>query len=69
MIKISFPNAETERKAIGFLAGRFSFKTFADGHTLVPEAALSRLSVEGIGFSVEGPARYEQVQSRRDGRL
>jgi len=60
MIRIRFPDPESERKALGYLAGRFSFKTFADGYTLVPEAALSRLAVEGIPFAAEGPARYEQ---------
>ncbi|HEX3599072.1 MAG TPA: hypothetical protein VHU84_02955, partial [Lacipirellulaceae bacterium] len=50
-----------ERNAIGYLAGRFSFKTFADGYTLVPEAALSYLAVAGISFTVEGQASYEHV--------
>jgi hypothetical protein len=61
MIKIRFPNVESERKAIGFLAGRFSFKTFAEGYTLVPEAALPRLAVEGISYTVEGRAVYENI--------
>lgn len=61
MIKLRFPNSESERKAIGFLAGRFSFKTFDDGSTLVPEAALSSLAVQGISFTVEGRAAYEHV--------
>jgi hypothetical protein len=39
MIRIRFPYPDTERKALGYLAGRFSFKTFADGYTLVPQAA------------------------------
>ena len=60
MIKVHFSNSETERKALGFLAGRFPFKTYADGYSLVPEAALARLAGEGIAFTVEGPAAYEQ---------
>ena len=60
MIKVRFSNSESERKALGFLAGRFPFKTFADGNTLVPEAALARLAGEGIEFAVEGRAGYEQ---------
>jgi hypothetical protein len=63
MIQVRFPDSEVERKAIGYLAGRFAFKTYADGLTLVPEAALSRLAVEGIQFSVEGRAAYEHVVS------
>lgn len=67
MIRIRFPNSESERKALGFLAGRFSFKSYADGCTLVPETALSRLAIEGISFTVEGPARYEQsISTLRD---
>jgi hypothetical protein len=61
MVKLRFPSSDVEHKAIGYLAGRFSFKTFADGYTLVPEAALSSLAVAGIPFTVEGPAAYDNV--------
>jgi hypothetical protein len=57
MIIIRFPDQTTERRALGFLAGRYSFKTWDTGETMVPEAALPHLAVEGIRFSVEGPAR------------
>jgi len=60
MVVIKFPDKETERQAIGYLAGRYSFKSWDNGETLVPEAALSSLAVEGILFSVEGPASYER---------
>lgn len=45
---------------MGYLAGRFSFKSWANGETVVPEAALAHLAVEGISFTVQGPATYEQ---------
>jgi hypothetical protein len=61
MILIRFPDDEQKRKALGGLAGRFSFKSWATGEVLVPEAALPFLAVEGIPFSVEGPASYEQI--------
>ena len=61
MIKLRFPNSDSERKALGYLAGRFPFKTLADGYTLVPEAALSSLALEGISFTVEGRAAYEHI--------
>jgi hypothetical protein len=61
MVIIRFPDAESESRAFGWLAGRFSFKTWATGETLVPEAALAYLAAEGIRFQVEGRATYEQL--------
>ena len=60
MILIRFPNPESKRSALGKLAGRFGFKSWANGEMLVPEDALAYLAIEGIAFSVEGPAKYEQ---------
>ena len=60
MILIRFPNAETKRAALTRLAGRFKFKSWASGEMLVPEDALPYLAVEGIVFTAEGPATYEQ---------
>lgn len=60
MILIRFPNAESKRSALGSLAGRFTFKSWASGQMLVPEDALPFLAVKGIAFAVEGPATYEQ---------
>jgi hypothetical protein len=60
MVRIRFPDRETERKGIGFLAGRFSFRSHASGEMLVPAPALAALAVEGIRFTVEGWASYEQ---------
>lgn len=56
MILIRFP----KRAALGSLAGHFSFKSWASGEVLVPEAALPFLAVNGIAFSVDGPATNEQ---------
>ena len=52
MITVRFPDESTERRAIGFLTGRFSFTTIKTGETHVPEAALA---LEGITYTVEGP--------------
>jgi hypothetical protein len=60
MISIRFPDAATEQRALGFLAGRFSFKSWANGETLVPSAALASLALAGIRFSTVGPATYER---------
>jgi len=66
MIIIRFPDAETEKRALGFLASRFPGKSWANGKTLVPEVALAHLATEGIRFTVEGPATYEQLASLRN---
>ena len=60
MVRIRFSDAEMEKKAIGFLVGRFNFKTWLKGETRVPENALAALAIEGIPYTVEGPATYEQ---------
>lgn len=56
MILIRFPYTESKRSALAQLAGRFNFKSWATGEMLVPEDALSFLAVQGISFTVEGPA-------------
>ena len=56
MILIRFPNAESKRTALGSLAGRFAFKSWATGEMLVPEDALPFLADKGLTFIVEGPA-------------
>jgi hypothetical protein len=63
MILIRFPDDANKRTALGGLAGRFSFKSWATGELLVPESALPFLAVEGITFTVEGPATYQQIGS------
>ena len=60
MIRIHFPNTESKRRALGSLAGRFPFTSWASGEMLVPEDALPFLARQGIAFTVEGPATYEQ---------
>jgi hypothetical protein len=61
MILIRFPDPAAERRALGYLAGRFSFKSWANGETVVAEAALAGLAQAGIRFSVEGPATYDRL--------
>jgi hypothetical protein len=60
MILIRFADPQTERRALGYLAGRFPFKSWAGGDTLVPESALAALAVAGISFTVLGSPTYEQ---------
>jgi hypothetical protein len=63
MVIIRFPDPATERRALGFLLGRFSFKTWDTGETMVPEEALAALAHERLSYTVEGPARYEHYVS------
>lgn len=50
MVVITFPDSDTQKKALGFLLGRFSGKVLKNGEHIVPEAALER----GLTFTVEG---------------
>ncbi len=61
MIRIRFTDEAAKRRALGFLAGRFSFKSWATAKMLVPDYALPALALEGITFIVEGRATYEQI--------
>lgn len=60
MIAITFPDRETEKRALGFLLGRFSGRVLRNRRHLVPEAALEALADQGISFTVTGKATYEQ---------
>jgi hypothetical protein len=60
MIRIRFTDLDSKKRALGRLAGRYSFKSWSTGEMLVPEAALGYLATENISFLVEGPATYEQ---------
>lgn len=66
MIIIRFPDEQAKKHALGYLAGRFSFKSWATGEMMLPEQALPYLAVEGIRFAVEGPAKYEHYAPLRD---
>lgn len=66
MIIIRFTDDEAKKRALGYLAGRFSFKSWATGEMMLPEQALPYLAVEGIRFAVEGPAKYEHYAPLRD---
>lgn len=44
MVIIRFEDTETESRAIGWLAGRFSFRTWANGDLVLNEEALPSLA-------------------------
>lgn len=52
MITITFPDTDTEKRALGFLLGRFSGRVLKSGEHLVPEAALEALANQNISFTV-----------------
>ncbi len=60
MVLITFPDRDTERRALGFMLGRFSGRVLRSGEHLVPEAALEALAEENFIFTVRGKATYEQ---------
>ena len=49
------------RRALGYLLGRFSGRSWATGEVLVPEPALAHLAAEGVLFSVEGMGTYDRI--------
>lgn len=49
MVTITFPDRETEKRALGFLLGRFSGRVLKSGEHLVPEAALEALAAAILG--------------------
>ena len=61
MMVICFSDNGAERRALGLLAGWFSFTAYADGELVVPAAALAFLAAEGLTFEVKGRAMYEQM--------
>jgi len=60
MVIIQFENADIEKKALGWLPGRFSFKTWANGDMMLHEDVLPFLAREGMTFKVKGPATYDR---------
>lgn len=61
MIIIRFADSAMERRALGYLLGRFSFRSWANGDVMVPAEALVDLATERLSFTVVGPATYEQL--------
>ena len=67
MITITFPDRETEKRALGFLLGRFSGRVLKSGEHPVPEAALEALADQNIPFTVKGKSTYApQIAAIRD---
>jgi len=57
MVRISFRDRASEKKAIGFLLGRFSGQIKKGGAHLVSADALEALASQNIPFNVNGKAK------------
>lgn len=67
MVTITFPDYDTEKRALGFLLGRFSGHVLKTGEHLVPETALEALADQNISFTVQGKSTYkQQIAAIRD---
>ncbi len=60
MVTITFPDRDTEKRALAFLFGRFSGRVHRSGEHQVPEAAMEALAEQGIPFSVRGKTTYQE---------
>jgi hypothetical protein len=60
MVTITFPDRDTEKRALAYLLGRFSGRVVRSGEHLVPEGALEALADQSIPFTVKGKTSYEQ---------
>ncbi|MFO1091743.1 MAG: hypothetical protein U0992_00305 [Planctomycetaceae bacterium] len=54
LIRIAFPDRETEKRVLGFLPGRFSGRILKSGEHLVPEAVLDSLARQNIALNIMG---------------
>ena len=54
MVTVTFPDRDTEKRALAFLLGRFSGHVLRTGEHLIPESALEALADANIPFSVKG---------------
>jgi hypothetical protein len=60
MVVITFPDKDTQLKALGFLLRRFSGKVLKSGEHIFPEAAMLALAEANIPFTMHGKASYEK---------
>lgn len=60
MVTVTFPDRNAEKRALGFLLGRFSGWVLRTGEYLIPEAALETLADANIPFTVQGKPTYEE---------
>lgn len=66
LIRIRFPDHDSKRRALGYLAGRFSFTSYASGEMLVVESARPALAAEGVPFISAGPTTHSAEAALAD---
>jgi len=59
MITITFPDRETETRAVACLFHRYILFDYSSGEFLVPEEALEALAAQNIPFTVKGKTTSE----------
>ena len=62
MTIITFPDRETEKKALAILLGNFTGYILKTGEHRVPDEALSYLTEQKIAFSVVDPDQAGQAR-------
>ena len=65
MVCVRFADEQQKHKALGYMAGRFTFTTFGSGETVASAGAVGALAAAGLRFSVDGPATDEQLEPLR----
>lgn len=65
MVTITFPDRETEKRALAILLGRFSGRVLRSGEHTVPKEALEALAAQNIPFTVQGAGPDERLQTKR----
>ena len=48
MVRIRFTDPVSKHRALGFLAGRYSFKSFATGEMILPAEAIPALALKDV---------------------
>ena len=69
MIQIRFPDDDSRHRALGYLPGRFSFKSWATGEMIMPAAALFYLAMEEIRFIVWDRQMIEDIRSGKHNKI
>lgn len=65
MVTITFPDRDTEKRALAFLLGRFSGRVQRSGEHTVTKEALEALAAHEIPFTIRTQKPQEKLQTKR----